>query len=67
MSEELSFWLRRASKHFSAWSHIRNDASLRTDLRTLADPKMPGEGDLFFQPEKDLKGQRLKVSVLYDN
>ena len=32
-----------------------------------ADPKKPGEGDLFFQPDRDLKGQRLKVLVLYDN
>ena len=32
-----------------------------------ADPKKPGEGDLFFQPERDLKGQKLKVLVLYSN
>jgi hypothetical protein len=40
LSEEVSFWLSRASKNFSAWSHIRNDARLRSDLRTLTDPKM---------------------------
>ena len=32
-----------------------------------ADPKKPGEGDLFFQPERDLKGVKLKVLVLYNN
>ena len=31
------------------------------------DPKKPGEGDLFFQPARDLKGQKLKVLVLYAN
>ena len=31
------------------------------------DPKKPGEGDLFFQPDRDLKGQKLKVLVLYTN
>ena len=32
-----------------------------------ADPKKPGEGDLFLQPDRDLKGQSLKVRVLYAN
>src|SRR6187431_2984343 len=54
LSEEFSFWLRRASKHFSAWSHIRNDAGLRTDLRTLADPQMPGHGRLPPDPDEIL-------------
>ena len=31
------------------------------------DPKKPGEGDLFFQPDRDLKGQKLKILVLYAN
>jgi hypothetical protein len=31
------------------------------------DPKNPTEGDLFFQPERDLKGQKLQVRVLYAN
>ncbi len=31
------------------------------------DPKKPGEGDLFFQPDQELKGQKLKVLVLYSN
>lgn len=31
------------------------------------DPKKAGEGDLFFQPDRDLKGQKLRVQVLYAN
>ncbi len=31
------------------------------------DPKQPGAGDLFFQPDRDLKVQKLKVLVLYAN
>ena len=31
------------------------------------DPEKPGEGDLFFQPDRDLKEQKLKVLVLYAN
>jgi hypothetical protein len=31
------------------------------------DAKKPGEGDLFIQPERDLKGQQVKVVVLYAN
>jgi hypothetical protein len=31
------------------------------------DPKKHGEGQLHFQPDRDLKGQRLKVLVLYAN
>ncbi len=32
-----------------------------------ADPKRPGAGDLFFQPDRDLRGQKLRVRVLYAN
>ena len=46
LPEEVSFWLSRAAKHFSAWIHIRNDARLRSDLRALTDPKMPGHSRL---------------------
>ncbi len=31
------------------------------------DPKKPGEGDLFLQPDRELKGESLKVRVLYAN
>jgi hypothetical protein len=41
LSKEISFRLSRASKHFCAWSHVRNDPRLRSDFRTLTDPKMP--------------------------
>ena len=42
LSEEISFCLSRAAKHFRACIHIRNDARLRSDLRALTDPKMSG-------------------------
>ncbi|QEH36819.1 hypothetical protein OJF2_54040 [Aquisphaera giovannonii] len=32
-----------------------------------ADPKTTGAGDLHFQPTRDVKGQKLKVVVRYDN
>ena len=46
LSEKVFYWLSRASKHSCAWSNIRNDASLRSDLRTFTNPKMPGHGRL---------------------
>jgi hypothetical protein len=46
LSEEVPYWLCRASKHFGAWYDIRNDARLRSDFRTLTDPKMPGHSRL---------------------
>ena len=67
LSEEFSFWLRRASKHFSAWSHIRNDAGLRSDLRTLADPKMPGHGRLPPDADEILKHGRTRNTDLCDD
>jgi hypothetical protein len=33
----------------------------------VADAKKPGEGDLFFQPETDVKGQKLRIALLYEN
>lgn len=33
----------------------------------IRDVKDPSQGDLFFQPERDLAGQRLKLTVLYVN
>ena len=46
LPEEISFWLSRAAKHYSAWIHIRNDTRLRSDLRALTDPKMPSHSRL---------------------
>jgi hypothetical protein len=46
LSEEISFCLSRAAKHFRACIHIRNDARLRSDLRALTDPKMSGHSRL---------------------
>jgi len=46
LSEEIHFWLSWASKHFNPWSHIRNNARLRSDFRAMTNPKMPGHGRL---------------------
>src|SRR6476620_8970417 len=67
LSEELSFWLRRASKHFSACSHVRNDAGLRTDLRILADPQMPSHGRLTPDANEILKHGRTRNTDLRDD
>src|SRR5229473_5055856 len=67
LSKEVSFRLSRAPKHFSAWNQIRHDARLRSDSRTLTDPKMPGhrrlpaDADEIFQARLNPKyrpGQR---------
>jgi hypothetical protein len=55
LSEKVFHWLSRASKHCRAWSDIRNDASLRSDLRTLTNPKMPGHSRLPPDPDEILK------------
>src|SRR5260370_26288211 len=46
LSEEVSFWLSGAAKHFRTCIYIRNDARLRPDLRALTDPKMSGHSRL---------------------
>ena len=33
----------------------------------IRDPKDPSQADLFFQPSRDLSGQRLKLTAIYDN
>jgi len=55
LSEKVFYWLSRASKHSYAWSNIRNDASLRSDLRTFTNPKMPGHGRLPSHSDEILK------------
>ena len=67
MPEEISFWLSRASKHFRAWSDIRNDASLRSDLRTSANPKMPGHARLPPDADEILKHGRTRNTDLCDD
>ena len=48
------------------WESGANPQLLAT-AEFWADPKKQGDGDLFFQPDRDLKGQKLKVIVLYAN
>ena len=48
------------------WESGANPQLLAT-AEFWADPKKQGDGDLFFQPDRDLKGQKLKVVVLYAN
>lgn len=33
----------------------------------VLDPKKPTEGDLFFQPDRDMAGRKLKVTVTYES
>jgi hypothetical protein len=55
LSEKVFYRLGRVSKYFGARSRIRNDARLRSDLRALTDPKMPGHGRLPPDADKILK------------
>src|SRR6516162_6259723 len=66
LSEENCLWLSRASKHLGAWSQIRNNARLRSDLRTLTDPKMPGHRCLPSDAHKILKHGRTRNTDLGD-
>jgi hypothetical protein len=40
---------------------------LASNAELLLDEKVPSRGSLFFQTDRDLKGQRLKLSILYEN
>ena len=40
---------------------------LSPSAELVRDAKNPTQGDLFFQPNRDLTGQRLKLLALYDN
>jgi hypothetical protein len=41
--------------------------TLLSNAEFIRDAKDPTGGDLYFQPGRDLKGQRLKIIVAYDN
>jgi hypothetical protein len=66
LPEELFYWLRRASEHFSAWSNVRNDARLRTDFGMLADPQMASHGCLPPDPDEILEHRRTRNTDLRD-
>ena len=44
-----------------------SNPGLLPNAELIRDPKDPSRGDLAFQPERDLAGQRLKLTVLYEN
>jgi hypothetical protein len=50
----------------SRWEYGTNP-KLLANAELVRDAKNPTEGDLYFQPDHDTNGERLKVRVLYDN
>ncbi len=40
---------------------------LLSNAELICDPKDASQGDLLFQPDRNLNGQRLKLTVLYEN
>jgi hypothetical protein len=40
---------------------------LLASAELIRDPKDPSQADLYFQPERDLKGERIKVTAIYEN
>jgi hypothetical protein len=40
---------------------------LNSNAELVRDAKDPSQGDLFFQPDRDLTGQRLRLTVFYQN
>src|SRR5262249_14262004 len=67
LSEEVPLWLRRASKHFGAWGHIRHYACLRSNLCTLTDPNMASHTGLSPDADKILKHGGTRNADLSDN
>jgi hypothetical protein len=41
--------------------------NLAASAELIRDSKDPSQGDLFFQPDRDLKGQRITVTAVYEN
>lgn len=48
------------------WEFGKNPALL-SNAELIRDARDPSVGELYFQPDRDLKGQRLKVTLAYDN
>jgi hypothetical protein len=58
--------IRVVGTNGASWESGPNPKLLSTaDL--VRDPKDPTQGDLFFQPVRDMSGQRLKVTAIYEN
>src|SRR5262249_15723556 len=48
-------------------SQFGANPQLGHNAELVRDPKDPSQGDLYFQPGSDLRGQHLKLTVLYEN
>ena len=44
-----------------------NNPGLLSNAELIRDARDPSAGELYFQPDRDLNGQRLKVTLTYDN
>jgi hypothetical protein len=50
----------------SGWEFGMNP-KLLNNAEFIKDPKDPKQGDLYFQPDRDLAGQRLRLSLVYED
>ena len=48
------------------WEYGKNP-KLLSNAELIRDTKDPSRGELYFQPNGDLKGQRLRLMLAYDN
>ncbi len=58
--------LRIEGTRSSRWEFGLNP-KLLSNAEFFRDPKDPSQGDVFFQPDRDLSAQHLKVTILYEN
>jgi hypothetical protein len=61
-----SVLLEDASSRGSKWSFGPNPEG-HHNAELVLDPKNPAEGSLYFHPDRDLTGHRLKLTVAYEN
>jgi hypothetical protein len=50
----------------SGWEFGMNPRLL-SNAELIKDPKDPKQGDLYFQPDRDLAGQRLRMTLVYED
>jgi hypothetical protein len=58
--------IRVAGTNGASWESGPNPKLLST-AELIRDPKDPTQADLFFQPVRDMSGQRLKLTAVYQN
>lgn len=58
--------LRIESSSGARWEFGMNQKGLN-NAEFFKDPKDPRQGDVFFQPDRDLSGQRLRLSIAYQD